>query len=163
VALAKYRTAGREKYLLKARQSYGARSAEKILREQEYQRDYNQKTRGRARTWRKEWLKKNPSARLAVHQRARIYAALRRGWIKKSANTRDLLGCGYPELRAYLESQFRPGMTWENYGPVWHVDHRKPCASFDLTDPVQQQACFHHTNLQPLFAEENLKKGDACL
>jgi hypothetical protein len=55
--------------------------------------------------------------------------------------------------------RFRPGMTWENYGPVWHVDHIKPCAKFDLTDPDQQRACFHFSNLQPLFADENLRKG----
>lgn len=51
-------------------------------------------------------------------------------------------------------------MTWENYGPVWHVDHIRPCASFDLQDPAQQRECFNFKNLQPLFAKENLKKGD---
>jgi hypothetical protein len=54
-------------------------------------------------------------------------------------------------------------MTWENYGPVWHVDHIRPCASFDLTDPAQQRECFHFSNLQPLFAAENLAKGDKIL
>jgi hypothetical protein len=51
-------------------------------------------------------------------------------------------------------------MTWDNYGPVWHVDHKRPCASFDFSDPVQQRLCWHWTNLQPLFAAENLSKGD---
>ncbi len=50
-------------------------------------------------------------------------------------------------------------MTWENYGPVWHVDHIRPCAKFDLTDHDQQRACFHWTNLQPLFAKDNLQKN----
>jgi len=65
-----------------------------------------------------------------------------------------------PELREHLEKQFKPGMTWENYGPVWHVDHRKPCAQFDFSIPSHRQECFHWTNLQPLFAGENIKKGD---
>ena len=49
-------------------------------------------------------------------------------------------------------------MTKENYG-LWHVDHIIPCASFDLTDPKQQKICFHWSNLQPLKAIDNLKKG----
>ena len=49
-------------------------------------------------------------------------------------------------------------MTQKNYGE-WHVDHIKPCASFDLTDPKQQEICFHYTNLQPLWAIDNIKKG----
>jgi hypothetical protein len=49
-------------------------------------------------------------------------------------------------------------MTRENHG-LWHVDHIRPCASFDLTDPEQQAICFHYTNLQPLWAIDNIKKG----
>jgi len=49
-------------------------------------------------------------------------------------------------------------MTWDNYGE-WHIDHETPCAAFDLTDPVQQSNCFHYSNLQPLWAEENRRKG----
>lgn len=51
-------------------------------------------------------------------------------------------------------------MTWENYGVHgWHIDHIRPCKSFDLTDPEQQKECFHYTNLQPLWWWENLEKG----
>lgn len=77
----------------------------------------------------------------------------------KSHRTHEYIGCSFKELRLHLEKKFRPGMTWENYGPVWHVDHIRPCASFDLTDMEQQRACFHYSNLQPLFKEENIKKG----
>lgn len=78
----------------------------------------------------------------------------------KSAGTISLIGCSVNEFKAHLESRFKPGMTWENYGPVWHVDHIKPCAKFDLKDLEQQRLCFHWSNQQPLFAVENIKKGD---
>ena len=51
------------------------------------------------------------------------------------------------------------GMTWENYGE-WHLDHMRPCASFNLEDPEEQKKCFHWTNLQPLWAKDNLAKSD---
>jgi hypothetical protein len=49
-------------------------------------------------------------------------------------------------------------MTWDNYGE-WHVDHIQPCASFDLSDPKQLAECFNWSNLQPLWAKENISKG----
>lgn len=101
--------------------------------------------------------KRDVTYRLLRRLRTRLWFAVRG---KKSETTAGLLGCTLPELRTHLEKQFVPGMTWENYGPVWHVDHRKPCAKFDLTDPVQQRECFHFSNLQPLFAGDNLRKGD---
>lgn len=103
----------------------------------------------------------DPNFRMSQNLRARVYEAIVcEGGGTKSASTRELVGCTIPELRARLESKFRPGMTWENYGPVWHIDHIKPCAKFDLLDPAQQRLCFNYRNLQPLFAEENLRKGD---
>ena len=79
----------------------------------------------------------------------------------KSAHTMELIGCSQEELREYLEQQFEEGMSWDNYNhATWHIDHILPCASFDLTDPEQQRKCFHYTNLQPLWAIDNLSKGD---
>lgn len=104
-------------------------------------------------------LKNNPLFRLVRYMRTRLYQALKTS--RKSENTLSLIGATVTEFAAHLETRFKPGMTWENYGPVWHVDHIKPCAKFDLTDPAQQRACFHWTNLQPLFAKENLQKGDS--
>lgn len=78
----------------------------------------------------------------------------------KSGHTSELIGCSVAQLKNYLESLFQPGMTWSNYGRNgWHIDHIRPCASFDLTDEKQQKQCFHYTNLQPLWAIDNLKKG----
>jgi hypothetical protein len=69
-----------------------------------------------------------------------------------------MLGCTLAELRAHLEAQFQPGMTWANYG-AWHVDHRRPLSSFDLSDPAQVVVACHHSNLQPLWAVDNIRKG----
>lgn len=78
----------------------------------------------------------------------------------KAAKTFDAAGCTVAELRAYLESKWLPGMSWENYGlKGWHVDHVTPCSFFDLSDPEQQLKCFHYTNLQPLWAFDNISKG----
>jgi hypothetical protein len=82
----------------------------------------------------------------------------------KSKHTIELLGCSVEELKKHLEKQFTEGMNWDNYGKKgWHIDHILPCASFDLTDPEQQKRCFHYTNLQPLWAEDNYKKRDKIL
>lgn len=62
------------------------------------------------------------------------------------------------ELRAHLEAQFQAGMSWDNYGE-WHIDHIKPLASFDLEDTDQLKLACHYTNLQPLWAKDNLSKG----
>jgi len=62
-----------------------------------------------------------------------------------------LVGCTIEFIKGYLEAQFEPNMSWDNYGE-WHIDHILPCASFDLTLPEEQQKCFHYTNLQPLWA-----------
>lgn len=88
--------------------------------------------------------------------RTRIYLAVKRN--QKAGSLLVLLGCSIPELRLHLEAQFKPSMSWGNYG-AWHVDHIRPCASFDLAKPEEQRACFHYTNLQPLWGPENVAKG----
>ena len=100
--------------------------------------------------------KKNPNARLALNMRNRVCKLLKK--INKSKSTMKLLGCTIEELWQHLEKQFQPGMTKENYGK-WHVDHIIACAKFDLSKFIEQNKCFHYTNLQPLWALDNIKKG----
>lgn len=71
----------------------------------------------------------------------------------------ELLGCPLDVAKNHIEKQFKDGMTWDNHGE-WHIDHIKPCASYDLNIPEEQKKCFHYTNLQPLWANENLSKSD---
>lgn len=72
----------------------------------------------------------------------------------------ELFGIRGEKLVEHFERQFSPGWTWDNYGKVWHIDHKIPCRAFDLTDPEQAKKCFHFTNLQPMDAKENIRKSD---
>jgi len=106
----------------------------------------------------------NPNYRVTINLRNRISGVIRRYNTTRVDHSLKIIGCTISELKAHLESLFKPGMTWENYGlHGWHIDHIRPCASFDLIDPAQQRACFHWTNLQPLWAEENYRKGAKVL
>lgn len=99
---------------------------------------------------------------LTFKLRRRIYMAIRRAYrgIQKADKTIALLGCSYEELRAFIEAKFSTGMTWDAVmaGAI-HIDHVIPLAKFDLADPEQQAKAFHYSNLQPLWALDNIKKG----
>lgn len=110
-----------------------------------------------------------PNRRTARLLRTRLSDALRaykNGRPVKTAKTLELLGCSIEFFARHIERQFQPEMTWSNRGMwrkngprVWHIDHIKPCASFDLTDPAQQRTCFHWSNMQPLWGADNISKG----
>ena len=127
---------------------------EKRRRSKEYKEKFN--------IYYKEWinkrLKTDPHFKIKQQMSHRIYLALKSQRTKKSNTTSKLIGCSISKLWKHLEERFEPGMTRENHG-TWHVDHIIPCASFDLTDPEQQKICFHYTNLQPMWALDNIKKG----
>lgn len=95
---------------------------------------------------------------IRLRLRRRLNGALKRVGAIATAPTLELIGCTQTELIQHLEQQFSEGMSWDNYGE-WHVDHIRPCASFDLTDSAQQRKCFHFSNLQPLWAADNHSKG----
>lgn len=114
----------------------------------------NQKNIKRASIRRKQ----DPTFRLMHNIRSRIRHAVLDQSTSKCSSSFKLVGCTGKDLRGYLTEKFIEGMTWDNYGE-WHIDHIRPCASFDLTDEKQQRECFHYTNLQPLWAKDNLKKS----
>lgn len=91
--------------------------------------------------------------------RVRLHDALK-GRCKSGSAVQDL-GCPVDELKKHLEAQFQSGMTWDNWSTDgWHVDHIVPLSRFDLTNRDQLLKAIHFTNLQPLWAEDNLKKGN---
>lgn len=98
-----------------------------------------------------------PKNRIACSLRCRLRKAIKLGI--KIDTTETLLGCSFEQAKTHLETQFQPGMTWENYGQ-WHIDHIIPCSFFDLTDVHQQRICFNYQNLQPMWAKENISKNN---
>ncbi len=97
----------------------------------------------------------DPNFRMMRKLRPRIRKLLRHCGGVKSKTTFALIGCTPEFLRGYFEGQMQPGWTWENT----HIDHHIPCAAFDLTDPKQQEQCFHWSNLKLMLAIDNLRKG----
>ena len=104
--------------------------------------------------------KANPDVALALRLRNGIRKALKRDSAYTNSHLKDLLGMPIPEFRIYFASQFKDGMTMERFlsGEI-HVDHIKPLVSFDLTKQKEQEKAFHYTNLQPLWAVDNIRKG----
>jgi hypothetical protein len=94
--------------------------------------------------------------RLRSNLRSRLYLAVRNR-SKTGSAVRDL-GCSIEEFIEYIASLFEPGMSWSNWGE-WHLDHIKPLASFDLTDREQFLKACHYTNIRPLWANDNLRRG----
>lgn len=176
---ARYREANRER-IRETNERCRRNNREKHLATQ---RRYKEIHRDRLRDVERKWKSKNKSKRneslkilrqtdsnwrirnnLSSRNRAVVreaFARLNRGERYMKLKTLESLGCTIEELKTQFESQFTEGMTWERFmsGEI-HIDHIKPCASFDLTKVSEQRKCFHHTNLQPLWAKDNLRKND---
>ena len=136
----------------------------------ENSRDYYSKNKKkifkRVYKYRKLRRKNDPAFRIRGILSTRISTLLRQNKTNKNNSTLEYLGISFENFRKYLESQWfinsktKEMMTWANYGKGWHVDHIIPCSSYDLREIEAQKKCFHYTNLRPLWAEDNLKKGN---
>ena len=80
----------------------------------------------------------------------------------KSGSAVSDLGCSIEFLKQYLESKFKDGMSWSNYGQ-WHIDHIYPLSKVDLTDRDQFLKACNYSNLQPMWAKDNISKGNKIL
>lgn len=124
-----------------------------------YQTAYHKSDRGKKirKRYQKMKIKTDPVFVLKERIRQRILRLLTSKC--KSAKTQDLLGLSFSDFFVYLKSLFWPGMVSENYGKKgWHIDHIRPLDSYNLLDPAQQKDAFHHTNIQPLWWDDNLIK-----
>jgi len=147
-----YRLNNREKQMLYLKQ-YRLDNKEFTV---EYGKKYRFYNKEKIALAKKQKLSTDPLFRLICNYRNRINNAINGN--SKSASTMKLLGCSIEFLKQHLEKQFKPGMSWENRSS-FHVDHIRPCASFDLIKPEEQRKCFNYTNLQPLFPIDNMRKG----
>ena len=105
-------------------------------------------------------LKTDPLFRFQKNIRRRVLAAFKNSY--KLDTTKNLIGCSWEELRSHLEKQFKEGMNWENYGQ-WHIDHIIPLSLFNLLNQEEVKKAIHYSNLQPLWAIDNLKKGNRII
>lgn len=127
-----------------------------------YSKNYFKNNRDKLNAYRNNRVKIDIQFKLSRTLRRRLWKALR-GNFKNGSAVKDL-GCTINEFKTYLESKFQSGMTWNNWGSKgWHIDHIKPLASFDLTDRQQLLMACHYTNLQPLWAKDNLIKSDKII
>lgn len=142
--MAKYYAANRER-LNSANKAYYIKHKPRLMRlQQEYLR--------------KKYYS-DPTYRLSRRLRCAVNRIVAYGY-QGQERTMTLLGCTWQEARQHLEAQFKDGMSWDNYGPRgWHIDHIRPVSSFDYSDPEQAKAAFHYTNLQPMWAADNIRKG----
>ena len=100
--------------------------------------------------------------KLINNLRGRTAMAIKAGKGLKAQQTETLMGCTIAQARDYIESLFEEGMSWDNWSPDgWHLDHIRPCSSFDLKDEKQQFVCFNFRNCMPLWASENISKNDS--
>jgi len=147
-----YRSKYRKK-LNENRKQWGQNNPDKVaINAKKYREKYRDKINKKLRQKRKSNI--NFKLRTIISNRIRM--ALSRG--SKNSTSYELTGCSWEHLKLYLESQFTVGMSWDNYGQ-WHIDHIKPCCNFDLSKEDEQKKCFYYTNLQPLWAIDNLKKS----
>lgn len=99
----------------------------------------------------------DPLFKLSCNLRTLIYNSIKRQGYKKTSSTFEILGCTFEEFKQHLENQFTEGMTWNNAGE-WHIDHIYPVSL--ATDENHLIKLNHYTNLQPLWAIDNLKKSN---
>lgn len=123
--------------------------------------------REEAKIKRREWHKKRHSIRketdpiynIKRRLKCRINRLMKKMGAIKSKTSMKLLGCDIQFFKEWIGSQFQDGMTWDNI-TLFHLDHSRPCASYNLLDPDQQKQCFRWVNFQPMWAKDNLSKGD---
>lgn len=135
--------------------TYRKENSEKIKkRRKKYEEENKEKINKYKNEYHKERLKKDPMFKLKSNLRSRVWSILKN---KKDKGTQELLGASFEEVKLHLELTFAEGMTWKNYGE-WHVDHKIPLASVDTKEEIEK--LFHYSNLQALWAFDNLSKGD---
>lgn len=154
--MVEYRESNKEK-ISEYNKKYYDQNRKQILKHKK-----SKEYRKHSRRYEKNKRKNDISFRIMGSLRSRLNLAIKNN--TKHGKTKDLIGCSIDFLKEYLSNMFQEGMSWNNYGKNgWHIDHIMPCSSFDLTILEQQKLCFHYSNLQPLWAKENISKSNKIL
>ena len=106
----------------------------------------------------RERKKYDPLYKFNKSIRKLISRSIKRAGCRKNSKTVIILGLTPKRFREYLEDKFKTGMTWDNYGD-WHIDHIIPMAAAE--NEFEAEILNHHLNLQPMWADNNLKKSDS--
>lgn len=163
----KYRAADRERYhrnidkQRERRRLARLRDHEATLERERRHREDNREAVNAASRRACAKRRATPQGKLENTIRAGIHVEITRG-SKRGRKTFDLLGYTAENLKAHIERQFQPGMSWDNYSlHGWHIDHIKPVSAFNYSTPDDPdfRACWALTNLRPLWAKDNLSKG----
>jgi hypothetical protein len=129
------------------------------IKNREYQKNHKEYLYLKAKERRNNRLKIDINFKLTCSLRGRLYHAIKEN--QKSGSAVEDLGCSISDLKVYLESKFQEGMSWKNWNRTgWHIDHIIPLASFNLQNREEFLKANHYTNLQPMWAEENIKKSN---
>jgi len=172
----KYLELNKERIKISKHKWYLKNRKKEIKRVIEYNREHKEELKEYKKQYQKQYIKLHKIELLEYHKkygknrrkidinfkiacnlRRRINHILKDNF--KSESTLKLLGCSIEKFKRHLVKKFTKDMSFSNYGK-WHIDHIKPCASFDLSKPSEQCKCFNYKNLQPLWAQDNLSKGD---
>ena len=125
-------------------------------------KEYRIVNRERRTKYQRDKINNDIQYKLSANVRRRIITFLKKEDITKTNKTFDIVGCTPQFLKEHLESQFKDGMSWDNYGVYgWHIDHIIPLSSAKNEEELYKLC--HHTNLQPLWAKDNLSKGSKIL
>jgi len=150
----------RKTYLAK----YHSKNRDKILKSRvEYHKKYRKENRDAIRKRQKKY-KRSLKGRLLENVRKRVhqyvYAHINHKKVRDIV--KEDIGCSVDFLIQYLEKKFKPGMNWDNYGE-WHIDHIFPVSKVNLENEEELQKVCHYSNLQPLWAKENMSKGSKIM
>jgi len=140
-----------QKYNVEKKEQQQIYYQERNINNKEYYQQYKEENKERIKKYSKERYKTDIKYKLTIILRSHLYRLVTKTNKNKSNSAKNLLGCNLDEFKQHLEKQFKPEMTWNNYGKVWEIDHIIPCFSFNLEDKEQQKQCFHYTNMRPLF------------
>lgn len=129
-----------------------------------YQKEYNRKNKKKIQNRRRKYYKKryqtDPLFRTRVLLSSRLWKASKGMGFTRRNKTENILGCSYKEFMVYIESKFQKGMTFENQGQ-WHLDHIIPLSTAKTQEELEKLC--HYTNLQPLWAKDNLSKSNKII